>query len=87
VVRGEHAARMERQRARRKMDKDGVDRTGKDIAHNKPLAKGGSNKDGYRLQSAAANRSNNGHNRAKSADKEKTDLVRPTNSNGENEWK
>jgi hypothetical protein len=61
VVRGEHAARMERQRARRKMDKGGVDRTGKDIAHNKPLAKGGSNKDGYRLQSAAANRSNNGH--------------------------
>ena len=37
-------AKLERQRARRKLDKDGVDRTGKDIAHRKALSKGGSNK-------------------------------------------
>jgi hypothetical protein len=28
-----HEARMERQRARRKLDKNGVNRKGKDIAH------------------------------------------------------
>ena len=42
--RGEHADRMERQRARRKMDKKGVNRKGKDIAHKKALSRGGSNK-------------------------------------------
>ena len=36
-----HEARMERQRARRKLDKNGVNRKGKDIAHNKALSKGG----------------------------------------------
>ena len=56
-ARGEHADRMERQRARRAMDKKGVDRDGKDIAHVKPLSKGGTNKDGYRLQSPSKNRS------------------------------
>ena len=56
-ARGEHADRMERQRARRAMDKKGVDRAGKDIAHVKPLSKGGTNKDGYRLQSPSKNRS------------------------------
>jgi hypothetical protein len=64
--RGEHPDRMERQRARRAMDKKGKDgngngkadvREGKDIAHVKALSKGGSNKDGVRVQSAAANRS------------------------------
>ena len=57
-ARGEHADRMERQKARRKMDKTSVDknkngkadkREGKDISHNKPLSRGGSNKDGVRL--------------------------------------
>ena len=53
-ARGEHEARMERQRARRAMDKKGKDankngkadkREGKDIAHKKALSKGGTNKD------------------------------------------
>jgi hypothetical protein len=48
---------MERQRARRKLDKKGVDRTGKDVAHVKALSKGGSNKDGVRLESPRKNRS------------------------------
>ncbi len=64
--RGEHADRMERQRARRAMDKKGKDangngkadaREGKDIAHVKALSRGGSNKDGVRIESAAKNRS------------------------------
>jgi hypothetical protein len=55
--RGELANRMERQRARRKLDKKGVDRAGKDVAHVKALSKGGSNKDGVRLESPRKNRS------------------------------
>ena len=62
----EHERRMERQRARRKIDKEGKDangngvadkREGKDIAHKKPLSKGGSNKDGVTIQSKSKNRS------------------------------
>lgn len=65
-ARGEHDFRMERQRARRKIDKTGADknnngeadiREGKDIAHVKALSKGGSNKDGVQLQSPSKNRS------------------------------
>ena len=65
-ARGEHSDRMERQRARRTVDKNGVDRNkngkadrreGKDIAHKKPLSKGGTNKDGYTIQSVRRNRS------------------------------
>jgi len=57
---------MERQRARRAMDKKSRDangngvadkREGKDIAHNKPLSKGGKNKDGVTVQSKSKNRS------------------------------
>jgi hypothetical protein len=59
--RGEHDGRMERQRARRKMDKKGVDRKGKDIDHVKMLSKGGSNADGVRLVSPSKNRARNGH--------------------------
>jgi hypothetical protein len=55
--RGELPNRMERQRARRKLDKEGVDRTGKDVAHVKALSKGGSNKNGVKLQSPHKNRS------------------------------
>jgi len=55
--RGEHDNRMERQRARRKLDAKGVDRSGKDVAHVKALSKGGSNKDGVRLESPSKNRS------------------------------
>ena len=57
VARGEHADRMERQRARRELDKKGVDRKGKDIAHKKPLSQGGDNDDGFTLQSPKKNRS------------------------------
>jgi len=56
-VRGEHENRMERQRARRKLDKEGVARKGKDVAHVKALSKGGSNADGVRLESPHKNRS------------------------------
>lgn len=67
-ARGEHERRMERQRARRAVDKKYKDdprdkdhtaeaREGKDVAHVRALDKGGSNKDGLRIQSAAKNRS------------------------------
>jgi hypothetical protein len=51
------------------MDKAGRDankngkadkREGKDVSHNKMLSKGGSNKDGVRIESKSANRSRNG---------------------------
>jgi len=66
--RGEHPNRMERQKARRKMDKESPDknkngkadkREGKDVSHKKPLSKGGSNKDGVKIESKAKNRSRN----------------------------
>jgi hypothetical protein len=65
-ARGEHERRMERQRGRRSIDKNGKDlnsngkadmREGKDVAHVKALDKGGSNKNGLRIQSVAKNRS------------------------------
>ena len=43
VARGELPLRMERQRARREMDARGVNRSGKDIDHKKPLSQGGTN--------------------------------------------
>jgi len=57
VARDEHKDRMERQRARRSYDKKGIDRKGKDVAHVKALSKGGSNRDGIRLQAPSKNRS------------------------------
>ena len=66
LARGEHERRMERQRGRRAIDKTGADadhdgkadrREGKDVAHVRALDKGGSNKDGLRIESAAKNRS------------------------------
>lgn len=57
VARGEHEDRMERQRARRALDKKGVNRSGKDVAHKVALSKGGSNKDGVRLEPPSKNRS------------------------------
>ena len=57
VERGEHENRMERQRARRKLDAKGVDRKGKDVAHVKALSKGGSNSTGIKLQAPSKNRS------------------------------
>ena len=64
-----HKARMERQRARRAMDRTGRDangdgradkREGKDVSHKKMLSRGGSNRDGVRVESRSANRSRNG---------------------------
>jgi len=64
--RGEHADRMERQRARRKIDNEGVDknkngkadkREGKDVSHKKALSKGGKNSDGTKIESKSRNRS------------------------------
>jgi hypothetical protein len=57
---------MERQRGRRSIDKTGSDgngngkadrREGKDVSHVRALDKGGSNKNGLRIQSVAKNRS------------------------------
>ena len=67
-ARGEHDERMERQRARRAIDKKHRDdprdkdktaeiREGKDVAHRRALDKGGSNKDGVYITTAAKNRS------------------------------
>jgi len=72
VERGEHSNRMERQRARRAVDKKDTGtiekksprREGKDVSHNKALAKGGSNADGYRLESPSKNRARNGHGKS-----------------------
>ena len=68
LKRGEHARRMERQRARRAIDKKYKDdprdkdhtaeiREGKDVAHVKALDKGGSNKNGVFLEKSSQNRS------------------------------
>ena len=66
VERGELPDRMERQRAREAIDKKSADkngnniadkREGKDVAHVKAFDKGGSNKNGVRVESAAKNRS------------------------------
>lgn len=55
--RGEHPARMERQKARRRLDAKGVNRAGKDVSHVKALSKGGSNSEGIRLEPPSKNRS------------------------------
>ena len=63
---GAHEARMERQRARRAIDKKHPDkdgdgtadiREGKDVSHRVALSKGGTNKNGVVLQPASKNRS------------------------------
>jgi hypothetical protein len=61
-ARGEHEDRMERQRARNEFDKKNgrSARKGKDLAHRKPLARGGSNSDGVALQSPSKNRAAGG---------------------------
>lgn len=60
--RGEHKRRMERQRLRRKFDsKHGRSaRAGLDLSHDKALAEGGSNADGYRLENRSTNRARGG---------------------------
>lgn len=66
LSRGEADERLERQRARETIDKKSADRNkdgradvreGKDVAHIRALSKGGTNKDGVKLQSPSANRS------------------------------
>lgn len=66
LARGEADERKERERARALIDKKGRDangngkadaREGKDVAHVRALSKGGSNKDGLRVELASANRS------------------------------
>jgi hypothetical protein len=61
-ARGEGEDRNERARARYTFDKKNgkAARKGKDLAHNKPLARGGSNKDGVKLQSPSKNRAGGG---------------------------
>ena len=66
LARGEGPERLERQRAREGIDKKNPDknkngeadiREGKDVAHVKALSKGGSNKNGVRLETPSVNRS------------------------------
>jgi len=59
LARGEHEGRMERQRARRAMDANGVNRKGKDVSHKKAISKGGTNKDGVTLEAPSKNRARN----------------------------
>jgi hypothetical protein len=61
-ARGEHEDRMERQRARNEFDKKNgrAARRGKDLAHRKPLSRGGSNADGVRLEAPSKNRAGGG---------------------------
>ena len=69
---------MERQRARRAVDKTGVDRNnnkvadkreGKDVSHNVALSRGGTNKQGYKIESKNKNRSRNYKSVAKTGGK------------------
>lgn len=53
---GAHEDKMERQRARRKYDAEGIDRTGKDIDHIKGV-KAGNAKSNLRLRDPQVNRS------------------------------
>ena len=57
---GKDSAQHERQRARRMYDKLGIDRSGKDIDHVKPLRKGGkSTKGNLRLRGKSSNQGDN----------------------------
>jgi hypothetical protein len=66
LARGEGKSRLERQRARENIDNKSTDangdgradiREGKDVAHRVALSKGGSNKNGVRLETPSTNRS------------------------------
>ena len=61
--RGEHEDRW--RSMPEKYDKKGINRKGKDVSHNKMLSKGGSNKDGTRLESPSKNRARNGQKKRK----------------------
>jgi hypothetical protein len=63
---GETEDQLERQRARRKYDKAGVDRDGKHIDHKKPIRAGGKSSTGnLRLRSPKANVADNGKGKKK----------------------
>jgi hypothetical protein len=49
--------RSERNKARASLVKKGINVAGKDVAHVKALSKGGTNKDGVKLQTPSQNRS------------------------------
>jgi hypothetical protein len=66
LTRGESQSRLERQRAREGIDNKSADangdgradiREGKDVAHRVALSKGGSNKNGVRIEAPSTNRS------------------------------
>lgn len=59
VSRGDIPDKLERQKARRALDKKGVNRKGKDVSHKVALSKGGTNEDGYFLESPSKNRARN----------------------------
>jgi hypothetical protein len=60
LKRGDDKGQIERQRARRMYDKEGIDRDGKNIDHIKPIKTGGlSSKGNLRLRSPKANKSDN----------------------------
>jgi hypothetical protein len=60
LKRGDDKGQIERQRARRLYDKEGIDRSGKNIDHIKPIKEGGmSSKTNLRLRSPKANKSDN----------------------------
>jgi hypothetical protein len=60
LQRGDDKGQIERQRARRMFDKEGIDRDGKNIDHIKPIKTGGlSSKSNLRLRSPKANKSDN----------------------------
>ena len=59
--RGDVEGFLERQKARRLYDKKGVDRSGKDIDHIKPIRKGGKTAAGNtRLRDKKSNKADNG---------------------------
>jgi hypothetical protein len=58
---GETKDQLERQKARRKYDQDGIDRSGKDIDHVKPIRAGGKTTVGnLRLRNKRVNQRDNG---------------------------
>lgn len=67
---GENKDDAERAKARRAYDKAGIDRTGKDIDHKKPIAAGGKSTGGnLRLRAKSANQADNGHKPGEKAGK------------------
>lgn len=57
---GETKDQLERQKARRMYDKQGIDRSGKDIDHKTPLREGGKTTPGnLRLRNKSANQGDN----------------------------